>query len=157
MEFNATFIVAFVSFIIFTVIMNLILYKPLSKIVMERQNFIDDNYKEAKLKHEKSEAILRDKERKLEKTKLEAKKTLADKVAETKNQKAAMTSSAQQKAGSTIDKAKAELQNKKADAQGILSKQVVNLAQDISSKILGENVSIQNVDNDLVNKIMSEG
>ena len=47
MEFNATFIVAFVSFIIFTVIMNLILYKPLSKVVAQRQQFIDENYEEA--------------------------------------------------------------------------------------------------------------
>lgn len=157
MEFNATFIVAFVSFIIFTVIMNLILYKPLSKIVMERQKFIDDNYKEAKLKHEKSEAILRDKERKFEKTKHDAKTIIAEKVAETKNQKAVMTSSAQQKVGATIDEAKENLQAEKLGAQDVLSNQVVNLAQDISSKILGENVSIQNVDSDLVKKIMSEG
>jgi len=157
MEFNATFIVAFVSFIVFTIIMNLILYKPLSKIVAERQKFIDDHYKEAKENTAKSEAILKDKERKLDKTKHEAKKIISDKTNEGKTQKSAMTAEAQQKASKTIDSAKEDLQKSKDEAQGELATQVIGLAQDISSKILGENIAIQGVDSEHVNKIMQEG
>ena len=40
MEFNATFIVSVISFIIFTLLMNEILYKPVSKIVEEREHTI---------------------------------------------------------------------------------------------------------------------
>ena len=38
MEFNATFLVSFVSFIVFVVLMNQILYRPLDKIVRERKS-----------------------------------------------------------------------------------------------------------------------
>jgi len=157
MEFNATFIVAFVSFIVFTVIMNLILYKPLSKIVTQRQNFIDEHYKEAKEHTTKSEAILKDKERKLTKTKHDAKQIIVDKTNEVKTQKSTMTSDAQQKAGKTIDSAKEDLQKSKNEAQGVLSNQVIDLAQNISSKILGENIAIRGVDAEQVSKIMQEG
>lgn len=157
MEFNATFIVAFVSFILFTVIMNLILYKPLGKVVAQRQKFIDEHYKEAKENTAKSEAILKDKERKLDKTKHEAKKIISDKSNEVKIQKAEMTTEAQQKAGQKIDSAKEDLLKSKSEAQGVLSNQVIDLAQNISSKILGENIAIQGVDSEHVSKIMQEG
>lgn len=157
MEFNATFIVAFVSFIVFTIIMNLILYKPLSKTIAERQKFIDDHYEEAKLNSKKSESILKDKTRKIEKTKHDAKQVIAGKTTEVKAQKAIMTSDAQQKAASTVNSAKEDLRKSKEEAQGVLSNKVIDLAQDISSKILGENISIQNANNELIQKIMNEG
>ena len=157
MEFNATFIVAFISFIVFTVVMNLILYKPLNKVVAERQHFIDEHYKVAKENTAKSEAILKDKERKLHQTKHEAKQIIVDKTNEGKTQKSALTSDAQQKAGKTIDSAKEDLLKSKDEAQGALSSHVIDLAQNISSKILGENIAIKGVDNEQVNKIMQEG
>ncbi len=58
MEFNATFIVSAISFIVFTIIMNAIFYKPIQKIVTERQKFIDENYEEAKKHKANSEKIL---------------------------------------------------------------------------------------------------
>ena len=137
--------------------MNLILYKPLSKVVEQRQKFIDEHYKEAKENTAKSEAILKDKERKLDKTKHEAKKIISDKSNEVKVQKAEMTTEAQQKAGKKIDSAKEELLKSKSEAQGVLSNQVIDLAQNISSKILGEDIAIQGVDNEHVSKIMQEG
>jgi len=157
MEFNATFIVAFVSFIVFTIIMNLILYKPLSAVVEKRQKFIDDHYEEAKLNTKKADAILRDKERKIEKTKHESKKVILEKTNEVKTQKSEMTAHAQLKAGNTIDSAKETLQKSKDEAQSVLSNQVIDLAQNISSRILGENIAIKDVDGQLVNKIMQEG
>ena len=60
MEFNATFIAALVSFIVFIIIMNWILYKPISDIVEKRKKFIDENNNEAKNNSEKSKVILQD-------------------------------------------------------------------------------------------------
>ena len=60
MEFNATFIISAISFIVFTLIMNAIFYKPLQKVVSERQKFIDETLEEAKVHTKKSEAILKD-------------------------------------------------------------------------------------------------
>ena len=47
LEFNATFFVAMFSFIIFMIMMNAILYKPITRIEEERENLISKNYKDA--------------------------------------------------------------------------------------------------------------
>ena len=78
MEFNATFLVAFISFIIFTVLMNLILYKPISQIVLKRKQFVDANYDEANKNSEKKEAILQDKKEQIEKANEDAKVVIAE-------------------------------------------------------------------------------
>lgn len=138
MEFNATFIVSMISFIVFMLIMNGIFYKPLQKIVEERQKFVDETNAEAKSHNEKADAILKDKAKKLEKTKQEAKKIIAEKSEEVKLKKSEMTSDAQKKSADKVDLAKDELQKSKDDAQTVLSEEVKNLAQVISEKILGK-------------------
>ena len=139
MDFNATFIVAAISFVVFTIIMNAIFYKPLQKIVSEREEFINETNKEAKLHREKSEAILRDKEHKIEKTRNDAKKIIVDKADEVKAKKAELASEAQQKAVQVIGVAKDELQKSQDEAQAVLSDETKKLALNISSKILGKN------------------
>ncbi len=47
-EFNATFIVSIVSFVVFIFIMNLIFYKPVLSIIRKREEYIIDNNNEAK-------------------------------------------------------------------------------------------------------------
>jgi F-type H+-transporting ATPase subunit b len=118
--------------------MNAIFYKPLQKVVLERQKFIDDTNEEAKNHREKSEAILKDKERKLEKTRHEAKKIILDKSDEVKTQKTNLASEAHQKANSEIDSAKTDLHKSKDEAQVALSEDAKNLAQQIAAKILGQ-------------------
>lgn len=137
MEFNATFIASAISFIVFVFIMNAIFYKPLQKVVDERQNFIDEANEVAKTSIEKKEAILKDKSKKLEKTRGEAKKIILDKSNEVKEKKALMTQEAQQKVGVEVDNAKAELQTSSKEAETVLSEEASQLADTISSKILG--------------------
>ena len=48
LEFNATFIVAMLSFIVFITIMNAIFYKPILSVIEKRKDFIDSNYIDAK-------------------------------------------------------------------------------------------------------------
>ena len=57
LEFNATFFIAMVSFIIFIMIMNAILYKPLERITKERKDFIDKNNEKARVAKEKVETL----------------------------------------------------------------------------------------------------
>lgn len=138
MEFNATFIASTISFIVFTLIMNAIFYKPLSSVVREREKFIDDANEEAKNHREKSEAILKDKERKLEKTRHEAKKIILDKSDEVKTQKANLATEAHQKANSQIESAKTDLHKSKDEAQAVLTEDSKTIAQQIAAKILGQ-------------------
>ena len=45
LEFNGTAIVLAISFVIFVILENFIFYKPLKKILDERENYIADNEK----------------------------------------------------------------------------------------------------------------
>ena len=138
MEFNATFLVSIINFIVFTIIMNAIFYKPLQKIVLERQKFIDDTNEEAKTHQKKSEAILKDKEHQLEKTKQDAKKIILEKSDEAKTHKANLASEAHQKANSEIESTKADLHKSSEGAQAKLTDDTKNIAQQIAAKILGQ-------------------
>ena len=155
--FNATFIVAGISFVIFTIIMNAIFYAPLEKIVNERQKFIEDTNEEAKLNREKSSSILKDRDEKISTTKQKAKKILSDSSDASKKVKVDMTRDAQNKAINEINVAKDSLNKEKSDAQNVLADNVVNLAQNISSKLLGENISTGDTDREMINNIMGEG
>lgn len=138
MEFNATFIAAVISFIIFATIMNLVFYKPLQKIVSERQKFLDETSEDAKIAREKADAILKDKEEKLEKTRHEAKKVILNKSEDAKAKKSVMTSSAREKANKEVESAKDVLKKSHDEAQNVLTQESQKLADVISAKILGK-------------------
>lgn len=138
MEFNATFIASAISFIIFAIIMNAIFYKPLQKIVFERLNFIDETNEEAKAHREKSDAILKDKAQKIDSTKHEAKKIIADTSDAVKAQKATLASNAQQEAAQKVESAKTTLKRSSDEVQDSLSEKSEDLAKSIVSKILGQ-------------------
>ena len=58
MEFNATFFVTAISFIVFTFIMNKIFYTPLTKVIDEREEFINNAVTEAKDNTNQAENLL---------------------------------------------------------------------------------------------------
>lgn len=137
MEFNATFLVSAVSFILFCFIMNAIFYKPLQKVVLEREKFIDETNKEADENYEKSGALIKDKNDKIEAAKLDSKKVILDKTEEMKSKKAQMTEEARTNATSMINSAKTDMNNEKENSQAVLEEESKNLANEIVSKILG--------------------
>ena len=80
MEFNATFLISAISFILFTLIMNKIFYKPLERVMDERQKFIDDTKSDAEKSNLKAQAIINDREERLTKSAADSKKLVADKI-----------------------------------------------------------------------------
>lgn len=72
LEFDGTFIFALISFIVFMLIMNLILYRPITKIMEERQKFYDKNKNTVLESKKKAEEILKAGEDEVLSAKLEA-------------------------------------------------------------------------------------
>ena len=97
MEFNATFLVSAISFIVFTVIMNKIFYKPLESVMDERQRVINDAKSDALNSDNRANAILKDRDERLNKSLAESKKIVADKVNESNENSKMLTNSAKQK------------------------------------------------------------
>lgn len=154
LEFNATFIVSMISFIIFIIIMNQIFYKPILKAINERKSFIDGNYDDAKHSKEQADSILIQKDERLNQTLNETKKIVSDKVNEANEAALSMTGKAKENSQNSIDEAKTSLHNEELETTNALKNNVKDLAENISSKILGTNTKIENIDHDFVNKVL---
>ena len=157
MEFNATFLVSFVSFIVFVVLMNQILYRPLDKIVRERKQFVDGNYNDANTANQKASALIKDRADRIAKAGSDARKTMVEITDTAKNEKAQVCARAKNVANEEVKAKKEELANTSRQVSEELKGHVVGIAETISSKILGENVNISNADSEAINKIMQEG
>ena len=59
MEFNGTFLVTIISFVLFVFVMNKILYEPINNIVAQRREFVDENLRTAEKNHKKKNDILK--------------------------------------------------------------------------------------------------
>ena len=154
LEFNATFIIAMISFVIFIFIMNWIFYKPILGIIEERQKFIDDNYNDAQNSKNKADSLLQEKDDRLNKTLIESRKIVSDKINEANEKSQSLTNQAKQTSKNKIDEAKKHLSEEENQTTEALKSNVKDIAENISSKILGENFHIDNVDYDIVNKVL---
>ena len=98
MEFNGTFFVTIITFVVFVFLMNKILYAPVLNIMEERKNFIDGNYKTASDNDAKVAEISEEKESLLSNAKETARDKYNEKVADYKEKRAEIVSEAQNSA-----------------------------------------------------------
>lgn len=138
MEFNATFLVSIISFILFTLIMNKIFYKPLDKIMTERQEFIDGTLSDAKISNDKAAALLKDKDEKLQDSLVKNKKLIADSALDANNKAAQLKQNAKLSSKEYVENVKVKLQNDAINLNEQLSDEVEDLAKIIADKIMGE-------------------
>lgn len=135
MEFNATFLVSIVSFIVFIVIMNAIFYKPILKIIEERENFINGNYNAAKNSRDETQVLINKKDSRLTQALTESRKIITDTVNDANEKSKALTDDAKLASSQKIDIAKAQLQEQEKEISQALS--IQDIAQSISNKVLG--------------------
>ena len=136
MEFNATIYVTIISFILFAWIMNKIFYEPLTKIMVKRDNLVNENYAEAEQMSEKTEAIISDKEKRLTDTAKQARQILIDKTAQANFDYKHNVSEARDRSMRKILELKNELMQSKEQALPVLEQKVDELAVEIADKVL---------------------
>lgn len=143
LEFNATLIVAMISFIVFMVIMNAILYKPISRIQKEREEFIAAENKAKQVTVDKIESLKNHYNDIIETTKEVAKKNFSKTVSEYKDRKESIITGAKALAKKDMEIAQAKLDGDVRVANTVLETQINTLASKVVSKVLGEDVKIQ--------------
>ena len=136
MEFNATFLISAISFILFTLLMNKIFYKPLGKIMNERENFINDNLNDAKISNDKAEFLLKDKDEKLAKSLIKARAIISKELDATNKQSAQITTQAKQKAKDEVDLAKQNLSCEVEGFEDELNSKINELSEFLKNKII---------------------
>lgn len=141
MEFNATFIVSIISFLLFVAIMNKIFYAPITKIVEEREERLKKDYDEAEQLSGEAESILKTREETLSKTSEEARKTISGKIEDFNNRSKAAITEAAKKSADEIKQRKDALQQTKVESETKLNSEVKDLANRIINKVLNENSS----------------
>lgn len=155
MEFNATFIVTAISFILFTITMNKIFYSPLEKIMDERQRFINDVKNETEMSKNLTGEILTEREFKLNKSAEDSKKLISEKVNNANEHSKDMTTRAKEKSQEEINSAKSSLSLDADQSAKELKTKVKDIAEVISSKVLGMDVKIEHADNEIINRILN--
>ena len=154
MEFNATFLATIVTFILFVILMNKILYAPILSIMEERRAFIDGNYKAASENDTKAIELTEEREEKLSEAKDEARAKYNDTISEFKTQRAEEIANAQNSAKEEIEQAKIELENVSNEVKQNLKSSMTDLANDIVEKVIGYRSEVQGFDDEAVNNIL---
>ncbi len=137
MEFNATFLVSAISFLVFVFIMNKIFYAPLTDIIEKREKLVDDTLNEAKNSRDKASGILTERENKLTKARDDSKKIISSSVEKANADSKEMILKAKDDSTNEINSKKADLAAQNSDVQSRLSDTVNELANVITTKILG--------------------
>ncbi len=137
MEFNATFLVSAISFIVFVFLMNKIFYAPLEQIIGEREKLVGDTLNEAYSLKEEANRLLQDREAKLNKATEDHKKIINDGVKKANSKADLLLSEAKSNAVESLKELKAELDNKTLEAKQELNEHIKGLAEQITTKILG--------------------
>ncbi len=154
MEFNGTFLVTIISFLVFVFLMNKILYAPVLNIMEERKNFVDGNYDAAHQNEAKSEELTNQKEEKLTEAKNEARGKYVETLDGYKNQKSEMVSEAQNTAKDEIEQAKSDLKQLSDDVKNGLKGSMNDLANDIVEKTIGYRSQADGFDDNKVNEVL---
>ena len=154
MEFNGTFFVTIITFIVFVFLMNKILYAPILNIMQERKEFIDENYKTAKDNDEKIAEITKEKSCLLNSAKETAKEQYNEKIDEYKNKRTEFVEKAQDSSREELNNSEKELINLSNEAKESLKCSMTDLANSIVEKVIGYRSEVQGFDNQKVDEIL---
>ena len=154
MEFNATFLATIISFVLFVILMNKILYAPILNIMEQRKSFIDGNYSDAKKNEAKIDKLTKKRDEKLLEAKNDAKDIFNESVEEFKAQKNKIVEEAQANAQEEVEKSRVDLENLSNEAKEALKGSMTDLANDIVEKVIGYRSEVQGFDGRTVDEIL---
>jgi F-type H+-transporting ATPase subunit b len=139
-DFNATLPLMALQFILLTVVLTFIFYKPVSKVIDEREAYINGNLTTASEKLIKADELYKEYDEQLKTARVNAQSIIAKSEKEAKDIVALEITQARQDATKLIDRTNKELDAQKSVALQQLEAQVDELSQLIKEKLLGKEV-----------------
>jgi len=137
-DFNATLPLMAIQFILLTVLLTFLFYKPINKVLEERETFISKNLTEASEKLLKADELCQQYEEQLKDAKASAQTVIGEAEAEAKAIVAQEISQARSDAAGLIQQTNKELEAQKQLALQKLETQIDDLSQLIKEKLLGK-------------------
>ncbi len=154
MEFNGTFLIAAISFIIFTLLMNKILYKPINDIIEKRDRLFDNNKAEVNNHNENENKCIKQHNEQLQKANQNANEIILDGKDKLKTQKNEEIKNKKNEISDKFINVKNDLVNQKSDIYKNVREDVKSLSNYIAAKILGENVDNVSLDENKIDEVM---
>ena len=139
-DFNATLPLMAIQFILLTVVLTVILYKPVAKVIDERESYINGNLTEASDKLIKADELYTEYDEQLKTARINAQSIIAQSEKEAKEVVALEIGQARKDAAKLIEQTNNELESQKSLALNKLETQVDELSQLIKEKLLGKEV-----------------
>ncbi len=154
-ELNGTYIIFIASFLVFMVLLNEIMLKPVGKAIADRKALIQEHQEISKHSREKAEAELISYKERLNSTRHEAAGIRNEASAAAQKVREAKLKEVQDEGRKRLEKAKAELAVEKKELVEGLVDQELEIVNTISRKLLGDSASA-NVDRNKVRKVLEE-
>ena len=139
-DFNATLPLMAIQFVLLMVVLTFIFYKPVSKVLDDREMYISGNLTQASEKLIKADELYKQYDEQLKTAKVDAQSTIAQAEKEAKDAVALEISEARADAAKLIEQTNKELEAQKSIALEKLETQVDELSQLIKEKLLGKEV-----------------
>jgi F-type H+-transporting ATPase subunit b len=140
-NFDATLPLMAVQFLILVAVLNAIFFKPLTKAIDDRSDYVRDNLAEAKERLEKANALAQQYEQEVAGTRKSAQAMIAAAQADATKIRTQQIADALQESQAKVAIAKAEIEAQKKAAEASLNAQVESLSRQILQKLLGNLVS----------------
>ncbi len=142
-EFNATFLVAMLSFVVFIMIMNAIFYRPILNIMRKRDEYINSNYDEAKELSEQAEKLDVKKAETIQQTQNECRTEIKNVVENAQGLASKNVQDARTEVKNEIQLKKDSLVRESEALEGVLKSSVVtDLASSITSKFMSKDLAV---------------
>jgi F-type H+-transporting ATPase subunit b len=136
-DFDATLPVMALQFLILVVVLNAVFYKPLTKAIDDRDEYIRKNLLESRERLAKAENLKKQYEQELGETRRKSQATIEAAQADAKKIAAEKMAQALQEAQGQREQAQQEIEKQKAEAFASLEQQVDSLSRQILEKLLG--------------------
>ena len=136
-DFDATLPLMAVQFLLLAALLNVVFYKPLTKVLDERDDYIRTNEMGARERLAKAEQLAKQYEQQLADTRRQSQTLIANAQADAQKIGAQKIAEAQQEADAKREQASLEIGQQKQEALQSLETQVDELSRQILEKILG--------------------
>jgi F-type H+-transporting ATPase subunit b len=137
---DLAFVVQLINFLFLILVLNVLLYKPIRKVLAERQERIAEAKGRAESVEQDLQVKMADYEARLKAMKSGASDERGALVKEAQAEETAILESARKDAADTIAAIKVRVAKEAADARTILQEQAKLLSVDICEKVLGRNL-----------------
>lgn len=136
-DFDATLPVMALQFLLLAALLNVIFYKPLTKVLDDRDNYIRTNNLEAGERLAKAERLTKEYQQQLADARRQSQAIVAEAQAAAQKMAAEKIAEAQKEAQAQREQAAREIEQQKQQAMASLQQQVDALSRQMLEKLLG--------------------